>query len=101
MKLMICIVNDYYTSQIEKEMNNKGYRMTELSSSGGFIKKGSTTFLFGVDEGNLENLKSDLEEACTTLEAKKGRQSEAPRRFTYFVLSAENAAFFGNPMNNT
>ncbi|SFM02859.1 cyclic-di-AMP receptor [Salibacterium qingdaonense] len=101
MKLMICIVNNYYTSHIEKQMNKKGYRMTELSSSGGFIKKGSTTFLFGVEEENLEDLKAHLQEACTSLESKKGRQSEAPRRFTYFVLSAENAAFFKNPEKNS
>ncbi|MGY4690530.1 cyclic-di-AMP receptor [Salibacterium sp. K-3] len=101
MKLMICIVNNYYTSEIEKEMKKKEYRMTELSSSGGFIKKGSTTFLFGVKEENIEKLKADLKEVCTSLEAEKGRQSEAPRRFTYFVLSAENAAFFGNTVEKS
>ncbi|MFZ4453409.1 cyclic-di-AMP receptor [Salibacterium aidingense] len=93
MKLMICIVNNFYTAEIEKRMKNKGYRMTELSSSGGFIKKGSTTFLFGVQEENVEQLKTDLKSICTAYESKKGKQSEAPRRFTFFILSAENAPF--------
>ncbi|RSL32570.1 transcriptional regulator [Salibacterium salarium] len=94
MKLMICIVNNFYTPEIEKEMNKKGYRMTELSSSGGFLKRGSTTFLFGVQTEELTTIKEDLKNICITFEEKKGKKADAPRRFTSFVLSAEDAAFF-------
>ncbi|RSL31610.1 transcriptional regulator [Salibacterium salarium] len=94
MKLMVCVVNNFYTAEIEKEMNKKGYRMTELSSSGGFLKRGSTTFLFGVQDDEVEHLKTDLKDTCTAFEEKRGKKADAPRRFTSFILSAEDAAFF-------
>ena len=53
MKLLVCILDNFYKDQVEKELREKGYRMTELASSGGFLRKGSTTFLFGANEDDL------------------------------------------------
>jgi uncharacterized protein YaaQ len=39
MKLLLCIIDNFYTDQVEMEMKEKGYRMTEIASSGGFLKK--------------------------------------------------------------
>ncbi|WP_353626611.1 cyclic-di-AMP receptor [Bacillus sp. JCM 19041] len=44
MKLLVCIIEDFYADHVEKDLREQGYRMTELSSSGGFLRKGSTTF---------------------------------------------------------
>ncbi len=60
MKLLVCIIEDFYTDYVEKDLREKGYRMTELSSSGGFLKKGSTTFLFGVHETDVDQLQQSL-----------------------------------------
>ncbi|MFB4165979.1 cyclic-di-AMP receptor [Alteribacillus sp. JSM 102045] len=96
-KLMVCIVNDLYTAELEKQMQYKGYRMTELSSSGEFLKKGNTTFLFGVDEKEIEHLKKDLKEICISYEKKKRRRVDTSHRYTSFVLAAEDAMLFTNP----
>lgn len=94
MKLMVCIVNDFYTAEVEKQMQKKGYQMTELSSSGGFLKKGSTTFLFGVHSEKIEQLKQDLKEVCITYEKRKRKRSETSNRYTSFILAAEDAMLF-------
>jgi len=57
-KLLVCIIDNVYADEVEVQLKRQGYRMTELASSGGFWRKGNTTFLFGVEEQmvKLENL---------------------------------------------
>ncbi|SDH43766.1 Uncharacterized protein YaaQ [Alteribacillus persepolensis] len=99
MKLLICIVNDFYTNEVEKQMRHKGYQMTELASSGGFLKKGNTTFLFGIDNQKIDALKQDLKEVCISYEKKKRKQAVTSNRFTSFVLAAEDAMLFSRVSN--
>ncbi len=39
MKLLVCIIEDFYSDHVEKNLREQGYRMTELSSAGGFFEK--------------------------------------------------------------
>ncbi|WP_100398050.1 cyclic-di-AMP receptor [Bacillus sp. FJAT-44742] len=94
MKLFICIVESFYRDEIETKMKEKGYRMTELSSSGGFLKRGNTTFLFGVRDSGVVELKSSLKDICTAYEQKKGKCSPDSHRFTSFLLDASEGAHF-------
>lgn len=94
MKLMVCIMNNYYVNFVEKQLRREGFRMTELSSSGGFLKKGNTTFLFGVEEKDVAQLQQALKEACLQLEKVKGRRRGTESRYTSFVIDAAHAAPF-------
>ncbi|ADC50236.1 MULTISPECIES: cyclic-di-AMP receptor [Alkalihalophilus] len=94
MKLLICIIDDFYADEVEKELRDEGYRMTELASSGGFLKKGNTTFLFGVEEEDLPKLKTALKAACLTVEGKKKRKSSTAHRYTSFLVNASHAVPF-------
>ncbi|MDV2685896.1 cyclic-di-AMP receptor [Alkalihalophilus lindianensis] len=94
MKLLVCIIDDFYASEVERDLREKGYRMTELASTGGFLKKGNTTFLFGVEETDLENLKAALKDACLSLEEKKKRKSKNEHRYTSFLVDASHAMPF-------
>ncbi|GAF15514.1 hypothetical protein JCM19046_4844 [Bacillus sp. JCM 19046] len=91
MKLLVCIIEDFYSDHVEKNLREQGYRMTELSSAGGFLRKGSTTFLFGVHETDLEQLQQALKEACLQVEKKKQRKDKKTHRYTSFILPAANA----------
>ncbi|TMW70518.1 cyclic-di-AMP receptor [Alteribacter natronophilus] len=91
MKLVICVVHNRYSDALEKGLKKKGYRMTELASSGGFLKKGSTTFLFGVKDGDAAALKKDMKEICTEHEAKKGKAKDVDSRYTSFVIDAKDS----------
>ncbi|WP_368505615.1 cyclic-di-AMP receptor [Alkalihalophilus sp. As8PL] len=94
MKLLVCIIDDFYASEVERELREEGYRMTELASTGGFLKKGNTTFLFGIEETDLENLKAALKDACLSLEVKKKRKSKTDHRYTSFLVDASHAMPF-------
>lgn len=91
MKLLVCIIEDFYSDHVEKNLREQGYRMTELSSAGGFLRKGSTTFLFGVHETDLEQLQQALKEACLQVEKKKQRKDKKTHRYTSFIIPAANA----------
>ncbi|MGN1113991.1 MAG: cyclic-di-AMP receptor [Oscillospiraceae bacterium] len=45
MKLVYAIVNDDDTYSVSKNLTKNGFRVTKLSSSGGFLSAGNTTFM--------------------------------------------------------
>lgn len=92
MKLMICVVDDFYVDEIESRTKRLGYRMTKLSSSGSFLRKGSTTFLFGIKENEVEVLTESLKSICLAYEKKKGKKQEQAHRFISFLVDADNAS---------
>ena len=96
MKLVVCIIDNVYADEVEVQLRKKGYRMTELASSGGFWKKGNTTFLFGVEEADLDELSEALQTVCKHVERKKQRTSKQAHRYTSFLLDAKDAALFLN-----
>ena len=55
MKLILAIVNDEDSSRLVSELNKGKFRVTKLSSTGGFLRSGNTTLLIGVDEKELEH----------------------------------------------
>ena len=50
MKLVFAIVHDEDSNKVIKELNSKGFSVTKLCSSGGFLRAGNTTLLTGVEE---------------------------------------------------
>lgn len=92
MKLLICIIDDFYADEAEQKLKEKGYRMTKLSSSGGFFKKGNSTFLFGVEEDDLDLLFAELQATCLEIEQKKEHRSEQTFRYTSFLIKVDAIA---------
>lgn len=92
---MICIVDNFYTTEVEKELKHTGFRMTELASTGGFLRKGSTTFLVGIEEKDVKTLNSTLKEACLKVEERKGRRrGDNAYRYTSFLIDSSSALPF-------
>jgi len=56
MKLVFAIVHDEDGPKVMDELNKKGFSVTKLCSTGGFLKAGNTTLLVGVDEEKLEEV---------------------------------------------
>lgn len=65
MKLIIAIVNNDDSSSVMNALIEGGYFVTKLASTGGFLKKGNTTFLIGTNDelvdGALALIKSHAE----------------------------------------
>ena len=66
MKLIIAIVHDDDASRVMEELNNQGFRVTRMCSSGGFLKAGNTTMLIGVDEEGVDKVLSIIESKSKT-----------------------------------
>lgn len=81
MKLIMAVVRDVDTDPILDTLLPKGYRVTRLASTGGFLRRGSTTLMIGVDEGDEENVINLLKSAV-------GKPDPDQHRITLFVLNA-------------
>ena len=49
MKLVLAIVQDDDAIDLIEELTDKDYRVTELATTGGFLKSGNTTLMIGVE----------------------------------------------------
>lgn len=58
MKLILAIVNNDDAYYVNSALNDAGYYVTKISTTGGFLKSGNTTFLTGVEEDNVKNVLS-------------------------------------------
>lgn len=73
MKLIVCIVQDQDSGNLIEDLTERDFRVTKLSSTGGFLRSGNTTLLIGVEDeavdGALDIIKdnSKLREITTSL----------------------------------
>jgi len=56
MKLVLAIVHDEDGPDVMEALNNEGFSVTRLSSSGGFLHIGNTTLVVGVDNENVDRV---------------------------------------------
>ena len=72
MKLVMAIIHDEDAYQIMDILGEKGYMVTKLASTGGFLRAGNTTLICGVTEDRIEELMDIIEQKC------KSRKQLAP-----------------------
>ena len=56
MKLIFAIVNGDDATTVSTEATRAGYIVTKLSTKGGFLRVGNTTFLIGVEDEKVEDV---------------------------------------------
>ena len=66
MKLIIAIVNDEDAIDVIELLNEKGYRVTKLATTGGFLKSGNTTLMIGIEADKVDAVLGVIEETCKT-----------------------------------
>lgn len=64
MKLVLAIVQDEDAIDLIEELNDKGFRVTKLATTGGFLKSGNTTLMIGVEVDKVEGVIKVIEEIC-------------------------------------
>ncbi len=62
MKLVFAIVNSDDAPSVSNELTKKGYIVTKLSTKGGFLKVGNTTFLIGVEDALVDDVVATIRE---------------------------------------
>lgn len=65
MKLLICIVQDGDAASLMEELVEHSFRVTKLSSTGGFLKSGNTTLFLGVDDNEVEYALEIINKNCS------------------------------------
>ena len=68
MKLIVAIVQDQDVNALMDSLTEKKYRVTRLSSTGGFLKSGNTTLLIGVEDDKVTEVKELVDHNCKTRE---------------------------------
>jgi uncharacterized protein YaaQ len=85
MKMMIVIVKDNESEALTRALIGAQYRVTGISSTGGFLRSGVTTLLIGVEDAQVD---AATELIRTTVTASRSEHNEdaAGKRATLFVV---------------
>lgn len=66
MKLIVCIVQNQDSRRLADEFVENGVRATRLSSTGGFLRSGNTTFLIRTEDRRVNRVIEIIRENCST-----------------------------------
>ena len=65
MKLILAILRDEDTEAVSRGMIVAGFRVTRIASTGGFLRRGYTTFMVGVDDDKVDQAIKALSDNCS------------------------------------
>lgn len=88
MKLIVAIVRDVDSDAVSHELTSHNFRVTGIASTGGFLRRGNTTLLIGVEDEQLEN---GLQLIRSTL---ANREGETGQRGVVFVVKVDQFDHF-------
>ena len=64
LKLVVIIASDADADRLMKSLVERGYPATKISSTGGFLRRGSATILSGVEAGEVDEVIGMVREEC-------------------------------------
>lgn len=68
MKLILAIVQDKDSSLLSSEFIDANIRATKLSTTGGFLRSGNTTFIVGIEDERVSEVLKIIETTCQSRE---------------------------------
>lgn len=82
-KLIIAIIRDDDKERVSAKLTAKEFRVTQIASTGGFLRSGRSTLLIGVEEDCVPRGLEILRENCTPA------HSPQEKKATVFVLNVD------------
>jgi uncharacterized protein YaaQ len=64
MKMIMCIVDDMDAYSLIEGLTKRTIQVTKLTSSGGFLKKGNTTLLIGLEDSQVREVVELVKSMC-------------------------------------
>lgn len=64
MKLIYVIVRNVDSTRVTEGLNGKGFYVTKLASTGGFLREGNTTLLIGTEEEKVDEVIELVKKEC-------------------------------------
>ena len=83
MKMVIAIVQDDDSLDLIEGITDKGFRVTKLATTGGFLWAGNTTLMIGVDDDKVDEVILIIKDICK-------RRKEIMASPTPFVTNSES-----------
>ena len=84
MKLILTIINDSDSEPVSQALIASGFRVTRVASTGGFLHRGSSTLMIGVEDEKVDQAIEKVRENLSS-PAEPGAM-----RATLFVIGVEN-----------
>jgi uncharacterized protein YaaQ len=60
MRLVLAVVQSTDAGRVLRALTRKGYRVTRLASTGGFLREGNVTLLTGVDASQVDAVLAEI-----------------------------------------
>jgi uncharacterized protein YaaQ len=83
MKLIIAIIPDEDTEQVSKHLTGESLRVTLIASTGGFLKRGYSTLLVGLEDSQVDRACQLIRDGCSA------KENTDKKSGTIFVLSVD------------
>jgi uncharacterized protein YaaQ len=84
MKLIIAILRDEDSERISQALITAEFRVTQIASTGGFLRRGSTTLMIGVEDEKVNQAIQIIKDNISSPVA------ATERKATLFVLNVLN-----------
>jgi uncharacterized protein YaaQ len=84
MKMIIAIIRDEDSEKVSLGLINADFRVTRIASTGGFLRRGSTTFMIGIADEKVDEAFQIIRKNCSP-EIEPGNN-----RATLFVIDISN-----------
>ena len=83
MKLIIAIIRDSDNEPVSRALTSADYRVTCIASTGGFLRRGQSTLLIGVEDERVEGALQVIRDSAAT------PADPNVKRATVFVLKVD------------
>jgi uncharacterized protein YaaQ len=84
MKLIITIISDNDNDPVSQALISKAFRVTHIASTGGFLRKGSSTLMIGVNDERVDEAIEVIRESTSPV------NDPMLKRATIFVINIEH-----------
>ncbi len=68
MKMIIAVVQDKDSNRLTDALSENDFKTTKLSTTGGFLKEGNTTFMIGCDDDKVDDILDIIKKNCSQRE---------------------------------
>jgi uncharacterized protein YaaQ len=73
MKLMIAVIRDVDDEPLTSRLTERGFRITRMASTGGFLRKGNITLLIGLPDEHVDRAVEIFRQTCCPADAGQNR----------------------------
>jgi uncharacterized protein YaaQ len=84
MKLIVAILRDEDTENVSHALIDCSFRVTRIASTGGFLRRGSTTLMIGVEDEMVDQAVELIRQNCAS------PVDPGMKRATLFVLNVSD-----------